>query len=278
MERSDVSGFRLGVAKNENSTIRTGSLSIRVRNLRKIYYQSGSGEPVIAIERLNFTLQPGDFACIVGRTGCGKSTFLNIMAGLEDPSEGEISIGSKTPYGDFDWFKEKMGIIFQQDRLLPWRTALSNVELGLELLDLSPSRRRSIAKEWLVQLGLRKFLNAYPGELSGGMRQRVAMARAFALDPEILLADEAFGHLDEVTAAQLRRDFLELARKRRTTVVLVTHQLDEAIEVAERLLVFGKPARLLGEIQTKDALGQTSQADLRREIQDMIDDNKVTKV
>ena len=200
------------------------------------------------------------------------------MAGLEDPSEGEISIGSKTPYGDFDWFKEKMGIIFQQDRLLPWRTALSNVELGLELLDLSPSRRRSIAKEWLVQLGLRKFLNAYPGELSGGMRQRVAMARAFALDPEILLADEAFGHLDEVTAAQLRRDFLELARKRRTTVVLVTHQLDEAIEVAERLLVFGKPARLLGEIQTKDALGQTSQADLRREIQDMIDDNKVTKV
>ena len=273
-----MSGFRLGVAKNENSTIRTGSLSIRVRNLRKIYYQSGSGEPIIAIERLNFTLQPGDFACIVGRTGCGKSTFLNIMAGLEDPSEGEISIGGKTPYGDFDWFKEKMGIIFQQDRLLPWRTALSNVELGLELLDLSPSRRRSIAKEWLVQLGLRKFLNAYPGELSGGMRQRVAMARAFALDPEILLADEAFGHLDEVTAAQLRRDFLELARKRRTTVVLVTHQLDEAIEVAERLLVFGKPARLLGEIQTKDALGQTSQADLRRDIQDVIDDNKVTKV
>ncbi|MBI4446045.1 MAG: ATP-binding cassette domain-containing protein [Acidobacteria bacterium] len=231
-------------------------------------------EPLVAIDRLTFSVMAGEIACIVGRTGCGKSTFLNILAGLDHPTEGEITIGENTPYNAFDLFKGAVAVIFQQDRLLPWRTARENVELGLEILGISPGQRRETAEEWLTRLELSGFLNAYPGELSGGMRQRVAMARAFALDPQLLLVDEAFGHLDEVTARQLRVDFLKHASRRGTTVVMVTHQLEEAIETAEKIFVFGKPARLLAEIDTPAALSRMSKEELRTFIQETIDSNQ----
>ena len=140
---------------------------------------------------------------------------------------------------------------FQQDRLLPWRSALDNVQLPLELLGVAEDERRRRSLTWLERLGLGNFTNAYPHELSGGMRQRVAIARAFVLQPMILLADEAFGHLDEVTAGELRETFLALARESGSTAILITHQLEEAIGVGDRIVVFGKSAKLLADIHVE---------------------------
>src|SRR6185436_5338194 len=142
----------------------------------------------------------------------------------------------------------KIATVFQQARLLPWRSALDNARLPLELIGLPESEQRERARSWLERLGLGAFVDAYPHELSGGMRQRVAIARAFAVEPDILLADEAFGHLDEVTAAELRETFLKLARECGSTAILITHQLEEAISVGDRIVVFGKSAKLLADI------------------------------
>ncbi len=142
----------------------------------------------------------------------------------------------------------RIATVFQQDRLLPWRSALDNAKLPLELIGMAEEEQRDRALTWLNRLGLGSFTNAYPHELSGGMRQRVAIARAFAVQPDILLADEAFGHLDEVTAAELRETFLALARECGSTAILITHQLEEAITVGDRVAVFGKSAKLLADI------------------------------
>jgi NitT/TauT family transport system ATP-binding protein len=138
--------------------------------------------------------------------------------------------------------------VFQQDRLLPWRSALDNVKLPLELIGVPEAQQRERSMAWLNRLGLGNFIGAYPHELSGGMRQRVAIGRAFVVQPGILLADEAFGHLDEVTAAELRETFLSLARESGSTAILITHQLEEAIGVGDRIVVFGRSAKLLADI------------------------------
>jgi len=216
--------------------------------LRKVFRQATSGQAVVAIDRLDLVIQPKEVIAIVGQTGCGKSTFFDLMIGLEEPTEGAILIGGKSPSGDFDAFRGKIATVFQQDRLLPWRSALDNAKLPLELTGVPEAEQRERALTWLNKLGLAKFTNAYPHELSGGMRQRVAIARAFAVEPEILLADEAFGHLDEVTAAELRETFLKLARESGATAILITHQLEEAIAVGDRIAVFGQSAKLLADI------------------------------
>ena len=223
-------------------------LPIEVRGLRKVFRQATSGQAVVAIDRLDLVIQPKEVIAIVGQTGCGKSTFFDLMIGLEEPTEGAILIGGKSPSGDFDAFRGKIATVFQQDRLLPWRSALDNAKLPLELAGVPEAEQRERALTWLNKLGLAKFTNAYPHELSGGMRQRVAIARAFAVEPEILLADEAFGHLDEVTAAELRETFLKLARESGATAILITHQLEEAIAVGDRIAVFGQSAKLLADI------------------------------
>src|ERR1700750_973807 len=226
----------------------SGPLPIHVRGLRKVFRQATSGQAVVAIDRLDLTIAPKEVIAIVGQTGCGKSTFFDLMIGLEAPTEGSIHIGDKSPYADFDDFRGKMATVFQQDRLLPWRSALDNARLPLELIGLPEQEQRERALMWLNRLGLSQFTNAFPHELSGGMRQRVAIARAFAVEPDILLADEAFGHLDEVTAAELRDTFLKLARESGSTAVLITHQLEEAIGGGDRIVVFGKSAKLLADI------------------------------
>jgi NitT/TauT family transport system ATP-binding protein len=247
--------------------------SIHVRGLRKVFRQKGSGAAVVAIQQLDFSIARGEVVAIVGKTGCGKSTFFNILIGLEEPSEGRIEIAGRTPYGDFDHFRGHIGIIFQQDRLLPWRSLLDNVTLGLEIMGVDPAEQRARAEHWLARLGLEGFLRAFPNELSGGMRQRAALARAFAVNPEILLADEAFGHLDEVTARQIRGQFFDMVRAERKTAILVTHQLEEAIDTADRLLVFGRPATVLADLR----LAQWSASDLARlraDIQTTIERNE----
>jgi NitT/TauT family transport system ATP-binding protein len=225
-----------------------GPPPIEVRGVRKVFRQATSGQSVVAIDRLDLTIAPREVVAIVGQTGCGKSTFFDLMIGLEAPTEGTLRIGDKNPHDDFNHFRGRIATVFQQDRLLPWRTAIDNAKLPLELIGLSDAEQRDRALTWLKRLGLENFINAYPHELSGGMRQRVAIARAFAVQPDIMLADEAFGHLDEVTAAELRETFLALARESGSTAILITHQLEEAIAVGDRIVVLGKSAKLLADI------------------------------
>ena len=249
-----------------------GAGTIVVEGVRKIFHQTGSGEAVVAIERLDFVVRQGDMVAIVGQTGCGKSTFLNMLIGLDRPSAGRIAIGGRTPYDDFDHFRGVLAAVFQQDRLLPWRTAIDNVRLPLELLGRDAREQVERARVWLDRLGLGRFAGAYPHELSGGMRQRVALARAFVIEPSLLLADEAFGHLDEVTAAALRTTFIELARTEGNTAILVTHQLEEAIDMGGRILVFGRPGRLLADIDLRTwPAGQVGS--LRTDIQQILQAN-----
>src|SRR5690242_15813675 len=254
----------------------SGPPPIEVRGLRKVFRQTTTGQPVIAIDRLDLTISPREVVAIVGQTGCGKSTFFDLMIGLEAPSEGFIHIGDKSPHSDFDFFRGKIATVFQQDRLLPWRSALDNARLPLELIGLAEDEQRSRALTWLNRLGLGQFINAYPHELSGGMRQRVAIARAFSVQPDILLADEAFGHLDEVTAAELRETFLALARECGSTAILITHQLEEAIGVGDRIIVLGRAARLLADIDVARwdkrefaTLREAIQATLQNNAQDL---------
>jgi NitT/TauT family transport system ATP-binding protein len=246
---------------------------IEVRGLRKLFRQTTTGQSVVAIDRLDLTIAPREVVAIVGQTGCGKSTFFDLMIGLETPTEGSIRIGDKTPHGDFDHFRGKIATVFQQDRLLPWRSALDNAKLPLELIGIPEDEQRSRALIWLKRLGLGSFTNAFPHELSGGMRQRVAIARAFVVQPDILLADEAFGHLDEVTAAELRETFLALARECGSTAILITHQLEEAIGVGDRVVVFGKSAKLLADIHVAQ-WPKSKYALLREAIQSTLQNNR----
>jgi len=250
-----------------------GPPPIEVQGLRKVFRQTTTGQPVVAIDRLDLTIAPREVVAIVGQTGCGKSTFFDLMIGLDAPTEGSIRIGDKRPHEDFDFFRGKIATVFQQDRLLPWRSALDNARLPLELIGLAKDVQEERALTWLTRLGLGKFTKAYPHELSGGMRQRVAIARAFVVQPDILLADEAFGHLDEVTAAELRGTFLKLAREFGSTAILITHQLEEAIGVGDRIVVFGASARLLADIQVS-RWPKAEHAILREAIQSTLQNNQ----
>lgn len=225
---------------------------IVVSGLRKVFRQVATGQDIVAIDRLDIRFEPHEIIAIVGQTGCGKSTFFDLMIGLQSPSAGSIEIGGKTPYGNFDEFRGRIATVFQQDRLLPWRSSLDNAKLPLELLGLPEDEQKKRAMTWLERLKLDRFAGAYPHELSGGMRQRIAIARAFAVQPQILLADEAFGHLDEVTARELRETFVTLARESGATAILITHQLEEAIAVGDRIVVFGKAAKLLADIRVSE--------------------------
>ena len=250
-----------------------GPPPITVSGLRKVFWQATTGQPVVAIERLDLAIAPREVVAIVGQTGCGKSTFFDLMIGLEAPTAGTIRIGDKSPHADFDHFRGRIATVFQQDRLLPWRSALDNARLPLELIGLSEVEQRERALAWLTRLGLEQFTNAFPHELSGGMRQRVAIARAFAVQPAILLADEAFGHLDEVTAAELRETFLALARECGSTAILITHQLEEAIAVGDRIVVLGKSAALLADIHVAQWPAERY-GELREAIQTTLQSNK----
>jgi NitT/TauT family transport system ATP-binding protein len=251
----------------------SGPPPIEVRGLRKVFRQATTGQSVVAIDRLDLTVAPREVLAIVGQTGCGKSTFFDLMIGLEAPTEGTIRIGDKSPFADFDAFRGRIATVFQQDRLLPWRTALDNARLPLELIGMAEEEQRARSLRWLNRLGLGDFTDAYPHELSGGMRQRVAIARAFVVQPDILLADEAFGHLDEVTAVELRETFLKLARECGSTAILITHQLEEAIGVGDRIVVLGKSAALLADIHVAQWT-KAEHAALREAIQSTLQGNR----
>lgn len=231
---------------------------IECHNLTKVFQIRDQSYE--AIRGLTFEVDSGELVAVVGKTGCGKSSTLNILLGLERPTEGTLTIDGREPYKDFDFFRGKLSAVFQTDRLLPWRTVLQNATYGLEILRIRQEQQAERARYWLDKLGLTQFENAYPHQLSGGMRQRVGIARAFSINPDLLLCDEAFGHLDEVTARQLRADFLNLIFETRKTSIFITHDIDEALELGARVLVLGKPARLLMNVRvppdTKEDAGK----------------------
>jgi NitT/TauT family transport system ATP-binding protein len=218
---------------------------ISFRNVAKVF---PGRNRVTAIAGLSFDIRRGEYVCIVGRTGCGKSTTVNLLLGIEKPSGGAISILGLDPFLQFDGLRGKVGCVFQNDRLLPWRSALDNVRVPIEIIRRPERELRESPRQLLERLGLRGFEDAFPHELSGGMRQRVALARALVSEPDILLADEAFSHLDEVTGGQLRDEFRHLAKESGKTVTHITHSIDEAILLADRILVFGRPGRVVADI------------------------------
>jgi NitT/TauT family transport system ATP-binding protein len=218
-----------------------------VERARKSFRQA-SGAEISAIADLSFSVKSGEYVAIVGPTGAGKSVLLDCLLGLKHLDAGQIRIDG-LPVENF--IREKKGHItriFQEDRLLPWLSATDNAAFGLQIQGVAQAERRKQAARWLDAVGLSAFKDALPRELSGGMRQRVNIARAFAPNPELVLLDEAFSALDEVTASRLRQDFKTLAQSQQTTFLIVTHSIEEAIFLANRILVFGAPARLMAEI------------------------------
>jgi NitT/TauT family transport system ATP-binding protein len=204
----------------------------------------GSGART-AVADVSFEVGAGEVMCIVGKTGCGKSTLVNLLLGLERPSSGEILVDGMSPADEFMRLRRSVVAVFQTDRLLPWRTVIDNAALGLEAAGDSKEARLAAARPWLQRVGLAGWENHYPHQLSGGMRQRVAISRAFVLDPLVIVLDEAFGHLDEVTARQLRQECLSLISETNKAAIVVTHNISEALEIGTRLLVLGRPAKVL---------------------------------
>ena len=212
---------------------------IRLRAVSKVYATTRG--QVTSLNGVDLDVARGEFVTLVGPSGCGKSTLLNLVAGLLEPSSGEVLVNDQPVRGP----GPDRGVIFQQYALFPWLTALENVEFGLRLQGLGKKDRRERALRYLDLVGLADFANALPKELSGGMKQRCAIARAYAVNPSLLLMDEPFGALDALTRVQMQDDLLATWEKDRRTIVFITHDVDEAVYLANRVVVMSpSPGRI----------------------------------
>nr|WP_277949988.1 ABC transporter ATP-binding protein [Bailinhaonella thermotolerans] len=212
----------------------------------KVFRVRGADRPFTALEHIDLDVREGEFLTLVGPSGCGKSTLLDLVAGLTEPSTGEILIDGRAISGP----GLDRGIVFQQYALLPWRTALGNVEFGLEAKGVPRRERAERARHFLGLVGLTGFERRYPHELSGGMRQRVAIARSLAFDPDVLLMDEPFAALDAQTRESLQEELLRIWGKTGKTVVFITHGIDEAVYLGQRVAVMSsRPGRITEVIE-----------------------------
>ncbi len=192
--------------------------------------------PVMALQDFNLNVDEGEFVSIVGPSGCGKSTFLNVLLGLIPPNSGVMSINGKTVSGP----GQDRAMVFQEFGLLPWRTVMDNVGLGQELRGVSKAKRRDASQKFIEMVGLAGFENHYPHELSGGMKQRVGIARALVSDPDVLLMDEPFAALDAQTRDIMQAELLRIWQEAKKTVLFVTHQIEEAVYLSDRVIVMTK--------------------------------------
>ncbi|WP_246236411.1 ABC transporter ATP-binding protein [Actinomadura chibensis] len=213
-----------------------------------------SGE-VVALDDINLTIRRGEFLAIVGPSGCGKTSLLRILGGLEKHDQGEIRVRR------YDRSRPENTIVFQQESIFPWMTIRQNVGYGLKIRKASKDVVRAQTDKYLEMTGLQQFAAAYPHQLSGGMKQRVAVARAFANDPEVLLMDEPFAALDEQTKAMLQQELLRIWDTTKKTVLFITHSVDEAVVLADRIIVMSaRPGRIKKDIpvpfaRPRDVLG-----------------------
>ncbi|WP_114853336.1 ABC transporter ATP-binding protein [Brachybacterium sp. YJGR34] len=214
--------------------------AVVAEDVSKVFF--AGGEAVWALEDFSLTLEPGSFTCIVGPSGCGKSTFLRILGGLEERTVGTVSLtddGQRIP----------AAFVFQEHGVFPWMTVLDNVAFGLRMSGAGKAEREATARDWLARVRLTDFAGSYPHQLSGGMRQRVAIARAFATGSPVLLMDEPLGALDAQTRMLMQEELIALWEQERKTVLMVTHDIDEAILLSDRVIVMsGRPGTLREDI------------------------------
>ena len=244
--------------------------------LRHVYKAYGDpADPLHALSDISFVLTRGEFACMVGPSGGGKSTLLRLIAGLLRPTLGEILLDDEPVREP----SPRVGIVFQNVNLMPWRTVLDNIALPLELAGEPRERRYAVAQQLIELVALQGFEHSYPHQLSGGMQQRAAIARTLAQDPEILLLDEPFGALDAITREHLNRELLRIRRVRNQTIFMVTHAINEAVFLADRVLVLSqRPGSIKCEIpialprpRTEDTLVAPEYLELVRQVRAAID-------
>lgn len=215
------------------------NVKVKIDNVRKVY-NTRNGE-MVALNGVSLDIADNEFVCVVGPSGCGKSTLLNNIAGLDTPTSGKIYVDGKEVTGP----GAERGVVFQQYALFPWLTVRKNVEFGLKLKGMKQDEATEIANKYLKMVELQDFADSYPKELSGGMKQRVAIARAYAVNPEVLLMDEPFGALDAQTRTQLQSELLKTWETERKTCFFITHDVDEAIILAQRVIIMSaRPGRV----------------------------------
>lgn len=229
------------------------------------------GSRLVVLENLSLDVKDKEFVCILGSSGCGKTTLLRMIAGLDTAESGSIVLDS----GEIRGPNPKVGMVFQEYSLFPWRTVIDNIAFGLEMRGVPKEERYRVAESYLELVNLSQFRDSFPSELSGGMRQRVAVARALALDPVLLLMDEPFGALDAQTRNKLQIELLEIWEKTKKTVVFITHSVDEAVFLSDRVVVLTpRPGRIcqVYEIRLPRPRDRTSPefAEIRREVLDLI--------
>ncbi len=217
--------------------------AVTLRGVSKTFGKE-SGAPLAALKDVDLEIRDKEFVCLLGPSGCGKTTLLRILAGLEVATSGEVLLDG-TPIREPN---PKVGMVFQEYSLFPWRTVLDNIAFGPEMRGVSRSERIPLAERYLELVGLEQFRDSYPSELSGGMRQRIAIARALANEPEVLLMDEPFGALDAQTRNRMQKELLQIHEKMQKTIVFVTHSVDEAVFLADRIVVLTKRPGSVKEI------------------------------
>jgi NitT/TauT family transport system ATP-binding protein len=211
-------------------------------------------QTVTALQGMSFTLHDREFISLIGPSGCGKSTTLKLISGLDFPAAGEIRVDGRTVTRP----SPKVGFMLQKDLLLPWRTVIENVTIGLEMRDVPKAERMEKARHLLYKYGLANFETAYPRHLSGGMRQRVALARTLAVDPDILLLDEPLSALDYQTKLKVEEELVRILQEEKKTVLLITHDIAEAVSVSDRVLVCSsRPGRIKAEMAMPFSKGHT---------------------
>jgi NitT/TauT family transport system ATP-binding protein len=215
--------------------------AITIRELHHEYVDTRSGSRVAAIESIDLDIREGELVCMLGQSGCGKTTLLYLVAGLLHPTAGEIRLDGRRITGP----GRDRGVVFQDYALLPWKTVRSNIGLGLKLQRMGPAQRRPIEDRFIQLVGLEGFEDTFPHELSGGMRQRVAVARTLAADPRVVLMDEPFAAVDAQTRITLQQELVRIWRETKKTILFVTHSVEEAAYLADRVVVLSaRPSRI----------------------------------
>lgn len=240
------------------------SVKVRIENVKKVF--NGRMGEVVALNGVSLDIKENEFICVVGPSGCGKSTLLNILAGLDKPSSGEVYVDDKLVEGP----GPDRGVVFQQYALFPWLTVEKNIAFGLNLKKLSQDAIDERVAKYLDVVGLKEFAKSYPKELSGGMKQRVAIARAYAVNPDVLLMDEPFGALDAQTRTQLQQELLDTWEKEQKTCFFITHDVEEAIILATKVIVMSaRPGRIKSIIDINIPYPRNQETKMSREFTEL---------